>query len=77
MQYVVQDSLDAGTVVAAWLSPDALGDLEPVMRRMMIGQQLFVKQPDGTYRPKGSPLGLARCFEFDELQALAVRSDRH
>jgi hypothetical protein len=73
MQYV-QDSFDPGSVVAAWLTPETLGQLEPVMRRMMAGQQLFVKQADGTYRPKGSPLGLARCFEFEELEGLAPRT---
>jgi hypothetical protein len=75
MQYVqdVQDSFDAGTVVAAWLSPGALGELEPVLRRLLAGQQLFVKQRDGTYRPKGSELGLARAFEFADLHAPALR----
>jgi hypothetical protein len=70
----VQDPFDAGSLVAAWLSPATLGQLEPVLRRLMAGQQLFVKQPDGTYRPKGSELGLSRCFEFDDLQAPALRS---
>jgi len=73
MQYV-QDSFDAGSVVAAWLSPATLCQLEPVLRRLMAGQQLFVKQPDGTYRPKGSELGLPRPFEFADLQGPALRS---
>jgi len=73
MQYV-QDSFDAGSVVAAWLSPATLGQLEPVLRRLMAGQQLFVKQADGTYRPRGSELGLARYFEFADLQGPALRS---
>lgn len=68
MQFV-QDSFDAGSVVAAWLSPVTLGQLEPVLRRLMCGKQLFVKQPDGTYRPQGSELGLAHYFEFSDLQA--------
>ena len=68
MQHV-QDSFDAGTVVAAWLSPGILGELEPVVRRLLAGQQLFVKQPDGTYKPKGCALGLARSFEFSDLHA--------
>jgi hypothetical protein len=72
MQYV-QDSFDAGTVIAAWLSPGTLGQLEPVMRRLLCGQQLFVKQPDGSYRPKGSELGLARSFEFSDLHSPALR----
>jgi len=76
MQFV-QDSFDAGNVVAAWLSPGVLGGLEPVMRRLMAGQQLFVKQPDGTYRPKGSELGLARYFQFTDLQAPALRNGNY
>jgi hypothetical protein len=73
MQYV-QDSFDAGSVVAAWLNPSALGQLDPVLRRLMAGQQLFVKQADGTYRPKGSQLGLARRFEFADLREPALRA---
>ena len=73
MQHV-QDSFDAGTVVAAWLSPGILGELEPVLRRLLAGQQLFVKQPDGTYKPKGCALGLARSFEFSDLNAPARRN---
>jgi hypothetical protein len=72
MQYA-QDSFDAGTVIAAWLSPGTLGQLEPVMRRLLCGQQLFVKQPDGSYLPKGSELGLARSFEFTDLHSPALR----
>lgn len=75
MQYV-QDFYDPGSVVAAWLRPGTLGRLEPVLRRLMCGQQLFIKQPDGTYRPKGSELGLARYFDFDDLQAPALRDGR-
>ena len=70
---LVQDSYDAGNVVAAWLSPGTLDQLEPVLRRLMAGKQLFVKQADGTYRPKGSELGLAHYFEFTDLQAPALR----
>lgn len=73
MQYV-QDSFDAGTVVAACLSPGILDQLEPVLRRLLAGQQLFVKQLDGTYKPKGCALGLARSFEFSDLHAPALRS---
>ena len=73
MQYV-QDSFDAGNVVAAWLTPGSLGQLEPVLRRLMCGKQLFVKQSDGTYRPQGSELGLPRYFEFGDLQAPALRA---
>jgi hypothetical protein len=74
MQYV-QDSFDAGSVVAAWLTPGTLGALEPVLRRLLCGQQLFVKQPDGTYRPRGSQLGLARCFDFTDLHSPALKPE--
>ena len=73
MQYV-QDSFDTGTVVAAKLSLGTLGELEPVLRRLLAGQQLFVKQPDGTYKPKGCALGLARSFEFSDLHSPAQRN---
>jgi hypothetical protein len=76
MQYV-QDSFDAGSVVAAWLTPGTLGQLEPVLRRLMAGKQLFVKQEDGTYRPRGSELGLPRYFRFTDLQAPALREHEH
>jgi hypothetical protein len=74
MQYV-QDSFDAGSVVAAWLTPGTLGNLEPVLRRLLCGQQLFVKQPDGKWRPRGSTLGLARCFDFADLHAPALKPE--
>jgi hypothetical protein len=73
MQYV-QDSFDAGCVVAACLTPGTLGRMEPVLRRLLAGRQLFVKQPDGTYRPKGSELGLPRYFDFSDLQAPSLRT---
>ena len=72
MQYV-QDSFDAGSVVAAQLTPGILGQLEPVLRRFLCGKQVFVKQADGTYRPRGSELGLPRYFEFADLQGPALR----
>jgi len=70
----IEDSFDAGTVVAACLSPGILGQLEPVLRRLLAGQQLYVKQRDGTYKPKGCALGLARSFEFADLHAPAPRN---
>ncbi len=75
MQYV-EDFFDSGSVVAAWLRPGTLDGLDPVLRRLMCGQQLFVKRPDGTYRPRGSELGLARYFDFADLQAPALRETR-
>ncbi|MES2564105.1 MAG: hypothetical protein V4637_15440 [Pseudomonadota bacterium] len=77
MQYVVQhDSFDPGSVVAAWLTPRTLGQFDPVLRRMLCGQQLFIKQADGTYRPKGSELGLPKYFDFEDLQTPALRDAR-
>ena len=35
---------------------------------------VWIKQPDGTWRPKGSELGLPRPFEFADLQGPALRS---
>ena len=66
------DSFDAGTVIAAWLNPGTLGELEPILRRLLSGQQLFVKQSDGSYKPKGCQLGLARSFSLDELHLPAL-----
>ncbi len=63
----VTDSFDVGTVIAACLSPMTLGELEPMIRRLLSGQQLFVKQRDGSYRPKGCQMGMARSFSFDQL----------
>ena len=74
MQYV-QDSFDAGTVIAAWLSPGQLSELEPIIRRLLSGQQLFVKQADGRYLPKGWELGLAKPFQFSDLYAPALRHE--
>lgn len=69
----MQDSFDPGSVIAAWLSPSILGELEPVLRRLLAGRQLFVKQRDGTYRPKGCEFGLARSFEFTDLHQPKLR----
>ena len=66
------DSYDAGAVIAACLSPVTLGALEPMLRRLLGGQQLFVKQRDGSYRPKGCQMGMARSFSFDELTRPAL-----
>jgi hypothetical protein len=69
----VEDSFDPGTVIAAFLSPSILGELEPVLRRLLAGQQLFVKQHDGSYRPKGCEFGLARSFSFADLHTPTLR----
>ena len=63
----VHDPFEAGTVVAASLQPAALTEFEPVLRRLLAGTQLFVKQADGRWRPRGCALGLAQCFAFEDL----------
>ena len=69
----MEDSFDSGSVIAACLSPAILGELEPVLRRLLAGQQLFVKQDDGTYRPKGCQFGLARNFAYADLNQPTLR----
>lgn len=63
-----QDCFGPGSVVTASLAPEALSQFEPVLRRLLTGNQLFVKQPDGHWRPRGCTLGLAQCFDFADLQ---------
>ncbi len=60
--HVVHEEIDA------CLTPSTLGELEPGVRRLLTGQQLFVKQADGRWRPKGSAMGLAQSFETSQLQ---------
>jgi hypothetical protein len=67
------DPFDPGNVVAARLMPQALGSFDPVLRRLLGGTQLFVKQTDGRWAPRGCQLGLACCFSYDELQAPVLR----
>jgi hypothetical protein len=76
MQYV-QDSFDTGTVISAWLSHGTLTELDPMVQRLLAGQQLFVKQSDGSYRPKGWELGLPCGFRFSQLCDPALRPQRH
>lgn len=63
------DTYVTGSVVAASLSPQAVDGFDPVLRRLLAGQQFFVKQADGRWRPQGCRLGLGcRCFDFSELK---------
>ncbi len=71
---LVQDFFDEGSVIAACLQPTALARLEPTLRRLLAGQQLFIKQPDGSYRPKGSQLGLTQGFLFADFREAALRA---
>ena len=70
----VQDPFVTGSVVAASLAPEALRQFEPVLRRLLAGTQLFVKQPDGRYCPRGCALGLAQCFEFSDFVTAEERA---
>jgi hypothetical protein len=71
---LVQDPFETGSVVAAALAPAALSEFEPVLRRLLAGTQLFVKLPDGRYRPRGCALGLAQCFEFSDFVTAEERA---
>lgn len=63
------DTFVTGTVVAASLAPQAVDSFDPVLRRLLAGQQFFVKLADGRWKPQGCQLGLGcRCFEFNDLQ---------
>jgi hypothetical protein len=63
------DTFAPGSAVAATLAPKVFETFDPVLTRLLSGQQVFIKQPDGRWRPRGCQLGLARCFEFDDLLA--------
>ena len=63
----VHDPFEAGSVIAACLQPQALSQFDPVLRRLLAGTQMFVKQADGRWRPRGCALGLAQCFDFQDL----------
>lgn len=62
------DTYDPGSVVAASLAPTAVDSFDPILRRLLKGQQFFVKLADGRWRPQGCQLGLACCFQFSDLQ---------
>ena len=61
------DTYVTGSVVAASLAPKAVDSFDPVMRRLLAGQQFFIKLADGRWKPQGCQLGLACCFEFADL----------
>ena len=68
------DSFEPGCVVVASLAPATLSQFEPILRRLLSGTQLFVKQADGRYHPRGCPLGLPHCFEFSDLVHAEART---
>ncbi|HEX7891992.1 MAG TPA: hypothetical protein VF522_21770 [Ramlibacter sp.] len=68
------DTFVPGNVVVAALLPQAVHSFDPVLRRLLAGQQFFVKLEDGRWRPQGCALGLGCCcFEFSDLQAPELR----
>ena len=69
----VLDSFAPGSVVSASLTPKTVDSFDPVLRLLLGGKQVFIKQPDGRWRPRGCSLGLARCFEFSDLQGAEER----
>jgi len=72
------DTFVTGSVVAASLAPQAVGMFDPVLRRLLAGQQFFVKLADGRWTPQGCQLGLGcRCFEFADLQHPVERLEHH
>jgi hypothetical protein len=70
----VTDPFTPGSVVAASLTAAAVDAFDPVLRRMLAGTQVFIKQPDGRWRPRGCQLGLAQCFAFEDLEAPVQRA---
>jgi len=72
------DPFVTGSVVAASLAPHAVDAFEPTLRRLLAGQQFFVKLADGRWKPQGCQLGLGCCcFDFSDLQHPVERQDRH
>lgn len=67
------DTFATGSVVAASLAPRTVDMFDPVLRRLLAGTQNFIKQADGRWRPCGCQLGLARCFDYSDLQIPAQR----
>ncbi|HVE52316.1 MAG TPA: hypothetical protein VNB23_02905 [Ramlibacter sp.] len=61
------DQYVTGSVVAASLAPQAVDGFDPVLRRLLKGQQFFVKLSDGRWRPQGCQLGLSCCFQYSDL----------
>lgn len=68
------DSFATGSVVAARLTPQACDTFDPILRRLLGGTQVFIKQADGRWRPRGCQLGLARHFEFSDFENAVERS---
>lgn len=68
MTLVASDTFVTGSIVAASLSARAMDSFDPVLRRLLKGQQFFVKLADGHWRPQGCQLGMGCCcFAFSDL----------
>ncbi len=67
------DPFAPGSMVAAQLAPSVRASFDPVLRSLLSGTQVFTKQADGRWRPRGCQLGLARCFDFDDLLSPVAR----
>jgi hypothetical protein len=70
---IATDTFVPGSIVAASLTPQAVTGFDPLLRRLLVGPQLFVKLADGRWRPHGCQLGLASCFEFEDLLTPVAR----
>jgi hypothetical protein len=70
---IASDTFVTGTVVAARLAPEMVDTFDPIMRRLLCGQQFFVKLADGRWCPQGCSLGLPAHFDFSDLLAPVPR----
>ena len=72
---IATDTFATGSVVAASLSTSAVASFDPVLRRLLKGQQFFVKLADGRWRPQGCQLGMGCCcFDYADLLEPVARA---
>ena len=62
------DTYAPGSTISASLAPQAVADFDPAVRRMLATSRHFTKCADGSWRPCGCQLGLARCFDYGDLR---------
>ena len=67
------DTFSPGNVVVATLAPHAVNSFDPVLRRLLAGQQFFVKLADGRWCPQGCQFGLPCHFDFADLREPVLR----
>jgi hypothetical protein len=70
---IATDTYVTGSIVAASLMPKATDSFDPVLRRLLAGQQFFVKLADGRWCPQGCQFGLPCHFDFSDLLAPVAR----